>query len=133
MKNEIFHIIFHFFAPLIVINFYVIFFKSIEIENFLIILLGSFFPDIDHVIYFKYKKNIKDFLKFNIFSDRYRKELLIFHNIFFMFFLLILIFFSSLYSINLFLFFLSFFLHLLIDFLDDKFMIGTVSHWKKGR
>jgi len=131
MKDEIVHILFHFFIPFLLLLFYLYFYKEVKIENIIIIFLGSFFPDIDHIVYLKYKKSIKEFLKYNIFSDRYRKGILIFHNIYFMIFLIFITLFSSLYSLSLFLFFLSFFLHLLVDFLDDKFTIRTIEHWRK--
>jgi hypothetical protein len=132
MKNEIIHIIFHFSAPLIVTLFYILFFE-VDVKNIFLIFIGAFFPDIDHLVYLKYKKNLKEFIKFNIFSDRFRKEFLIFHNVFSMFFLMFLTAIFSFFSIKLFLFSLSFLLHLIIDFIDDKFTIGTISHWKLGR
>ncbi|MEM0480830.1 MAG: hypothetical protein QXQ14_01435 [Candidatus Aenigmatarchaeota archaeon] len=128
------HAILHFLVPIIVIFNYIIFFKEIKIENIIAILIGSFIPDIDHVAYYKFApKNFLKFLKFNITSDRIRRGFLIFHNLPFLAFWSILTPITALYSINLFLFFLSFLLHLILDYLDDKFVLGYTYHWRRGK
>ena len=124
------HVAFHF-----LIAFLVCFLGIVNSENLNVILagiIGSFFPDIDHFSYYK-KRKFKSFLEFliyNIKSERKRRGLLIFHNIFVYFPLMIILPLIYLYSSFLGYFFLGFILHITLDFVDDKFLIKTIKHWK---
>ncbi|MCD6483276.1 MAG: metal-dependent hydrolase [Candidatus Aenigmarchaeota archaeon] len=98
----------------------------------LTVFLGAFMPDIDHLIYLKIHrfKSFGEFIERNIKSDRLRRGFLVFHNIFFMSFLMSFI--PIVYLINPLTsyFFLGFLAHLILDFMDDKLLINTVEHWK---
>lgn len=127
------HLFLHLLVPVIVIlNYIILSYEKFELKVVIAIIIGSFLPDIDHIIYYKYVPlNLVEFIKFNIKSDRFRRGFLVFHNIPFLIFWAILTPLTAIYSLNVFLFFLSFLLHLLLDYLDDKFVLGYTYHWKK--
>ena len=128
------HAFLHFLVPFIVILNYILFFGKIGIKAVIAIIVGSFIPDIDHVVYYKYAPfGFFRFVKFNIQSDRIRRSFLIFHNLPFLFFWAVFTPITAIYSIDVFLFFLSFLLHLILDFLEDKIILGYTYHWKKGK
>jgi len=136
MEDWELHTILHVLVPTIIFILSFLYLPEISLlERILAILLGTIFPDLDHLIYLKYIrfKSAKDFLIFNIKSDRYRRGLLIFHNIPFIVFLAILIPIVMFFSTFLALFFLSAFAHLIFDFFEDRILIRTVSHWKFGK
>ena len=111
---------------------------SRNIDPLLLVLsafLGAFSPDIDHLkIFFDYKfKNFFHFFIYSLNTDRYRKSVLIFHNL--LFFLAVLIALPLFFAFNLYLgiYFLSFLSHLVLDFLYDFLAIKKIIHWKITR
>lgn len=131
MRSWLIHDSLHFIVILIVIIFSTAIGSSFDWKIVIAILIGGFFPDIDHLIYYKKRKysSFKAFFIENIKSTRERKGFLIFHNIFFliliMFFLPIVYVFSTILGY----FLLAFISHLVLDFLDDKFLIHSIKHW----
>ncbi|MEM0476772.1 MAG: hypothetical protein QW367_04070 [Candidatus Aenigmatarchaeota archaeon] len=104
-------------------------------ERFIAIFIGAFLPDIDHFIYLKYIKftSLKEFLIFNIKSDRERRGFLIFHNVYFIIILLILVPIIMFFNLFLSLLFLAFLIHLIFDFFEDRIILNTSIHWRKIR
>jgi hypothetical protein len=101
----------------------------------LISLFGGFLPDIDHInIWLEYKfKNFRSFLKFVTKARRFRYSFLIFHNLGTVIVVLLLITIINIISLFGTLFLLAFLAHLLLDFFNDKFSIGRVTHWRYRR
>lgn len=101
---------------------------------FLFSFLGSFFPDIDHLLLYKKRRfgNFKMFLKWIIKSERYRIGFELFHNA--PTILVLLISLPYLYVKNklALIFFLAFLFHLLIDLSLDKIVVGKVKWWRFG-
>lgn len=101
---------------------------------FFLSLLGSFIPDIDHLLLYKKERfsNFRAFIKWIIQSDRYRKGFELFHNA-----PTILVIFLSLPYIYVknkaaFLFFIAFLFHLLTDLILDKVIVGKTKWWRFG-
>lgn len=99
---------------------------------FFVALIGSYFPDIDHLnMYGKIShKGFFDFVKVVMRAERYRKTFLIFHNHLTMLIVAAAIPVTALINFFLALFILSFLLHLILDYLADILLIKTHSHWK---
>ena len=136
MEDWKLHAILHIVIPIIIFVLSFLYIQELSLlERFLAVFLGALIPDIDHLIYLKYIKfrSFREFLLFNIKSDRYRRGFLLFHNIPFMTILSIsipIVMFFDLFSA---LFLLSFFIHLIYDFFEDRILIRTTSHWKFGK
>lgn len=136
MEDWKLHTILHIVIPIIIFVLSFLYIQELSlIERFFAVILGALIPDIDHFIYLKYIKfkKIREFLLFNIKSDRYRRGFLLFHNVFFMVFLSILIPIVMFFDLFFALFLLSFFVHLIFDFFEDRILIRTTSHWKFGK
>ncbi|MEM5882151.1 MAG: hypothetical protein QXS69_01650, partial [Candidatus Aenigmatarchaeota archaeon] len=130
------HSILHFLIPVILIVLSLIYVEDISIiERIVVIFAGAFIPDIDHFIYLKYIRftSIKDFLRFNIKSDRYRRGFLLFHNIPTIAILLITVPLLMFYNTLISLFLLAFLIHLIFDFFEDRIIIRVSKHWKFGK
>lgn len=96
---------------------------------------GAFSPDIDHLkIFFDYKfKSFAHFFVYSLNTDRYRKSILIFHNLPFLIILLIVLPLFFVFNIYLGIYFLSFLSHLILDFAYDFLSIKKTMHWKITR
>ncbi|MEM5829946.1 MAG: hypothetical protein QXL82_00310 [Candidatus Aenigmatarchaeota archaeon] len=130
------HAILHIIIPIIVFSLSFIYIQELSLlERFIAIFLGSLIPDIDHLIYLKYIRfrNFKEFLLFNIKSDRYRRGFLLFHNFIFISILAVSIPIIMFFSIFWALFFLAFLIHLIFDFFEDRILIRATSYWKFGK
>jgi hypothetical protein len=95
-------------------------------------IFGGYIPDIDHInIWFEYKfKSFRSFLRFLSRAPRFRMSFLLFHNVAFMLFVMILIpIFLRIFPIGA-VFLTAFLGHITLDFLDDKVTIGRVTHWR---
>jgi len=136
MEDWKLHIILHIVIPIIIFILSFLYIKELSLlERFFAVFLGAFIPDIDHLIYLKYIRfrSFKEFILFNIKSDRYRRGFLLFHNIPFMAILSISIPIVMFFDLFFALFLLSFFIHLIFDFFEDRILIRTTSHWKFGK
>ncbi len=96
------------------------------------IIIGSYLPDIDHYNIWKKVKfeSRKNFLKYLLTSDRYRKAFLVFHNFLTLLILVVALPIVNIYNIYVGIFLLSFIAHLILDFLTDKLLIKQHGHWK---
>lgn len=95
-------------------------------------VLGATLPDLDHFSMWRLKKH-KDligFVKFCIQADRYRKAFLPFHNYAAMLIVAISAAIFSSIDTYVFVFFVSFLMHLLFDYIADLYMIKQHTHWK---
>lgn len=94
--------------------------------------LGAVLPDLDHFSMWRLKrhKNIVDFVRFCIQADRYRKAFLPFHNYAAMLIVTITAAIFSNIDTYVFVFFVSFLVHLLFDYIADLYMIKQHAHWK---
>lgn len=134
MESWKLHIVLHFLIPLVLIFLSFLYIEELSlIERILAIILGAFLPDIDHFIYLKYIKfpSFKEFLIFNLKSDRERRGFLIFHNIYFISFLAIIVPIIMFLNIFLSLILLAFLIHLIFDFFEDRIILHTSVHWKR--
>jgi hypothetical protein len=99
---------------------------------YLVTLAGALSPDLDHLImWIEYKfKNFWQFIVFNFTASRYRKSLLIFHNVIALFLSILLL--PIFFKVNLYvgIYLLAFFSHIFLDFLYDLISVGRISHWK---
>jgi hypothetical protein len=102
---------------------------------YLVILAGALSPDLDHLkVFQEYKfKSFWHFFIYSIESDRYRKTLLIFHNVPAILILSLLLPICFWLNIWLGIFFLSFFSHLILDLLYDFYSFKKFTHWKIRR
>lgn len=96
--------------------------------------LGSFFPDIDHLLLYKKERfgNFKNFLRWIIRSERYRVGFELFHNSPTIFLLLLALPYTYYKNPLVFTFSLAFLLHLLIDLTLDKIIVGKIKWWRFG-
>ena len=109
--------------------------QSIEIMTMFVIALGAIIvPDMDHLaMWNKFKHNgIRDFIRRCLQNDRTRKATLVVHNYISLFVILpsiivITYYYSNLYG---FIFFTTFFSHILLDYLTDVLTLKRGSHWK---
>lgn len=97
-------------------------------------LFGSFFPDIDHIFLYNKKKfgSFKIFLRWIMKSERYRIGFELFHNAPVMLIILISLPYTYFKSKASFIFFLAFLLHLLVDLVLDKIIVGKIKWWRFG-
>jgi len=110
-----------------------ILFPAYEITNLIILVfVGTFFPDLDHLLLYKQLKfrKFKEFLNWIIHSNRYRVGIELFHNFPVLIFTLVSLPFIYLKSLTMFIFFLAFALHLLTDASIDKLVLRSLSHWR---
>ncbi|MEM5820403.1 MAG: hypothetical protein QW678_02025 [Candidatus Aenigmatarchaeota archaeon] len=136
MESWKLHTVLHFIIPTILFILSFLYIQELSlIERIVAIFIGAFLPDIDHFIYLKYIKftSLKEFLIFNIKSDRERRGFLIFHNIYFITILLILVPIIMFLNLFLSLLFLAFLIHLIFDFFEDRILLHTSIHWRKIR
>ncbi|MEM4773157.1 MAG: hypothetical protein QXO40_01385 [Candidatus Aenigmatarchaeota archaeon] len=136
MESWKLHTVLHFIIPTILFILSFLYIQELSlIERIVAIFIGAFLPDIDHFIYLKYIKftSLKEFLIFNIRSDRERRGFLIFHNIYFITILLILVPIIMFLNLFLSLLFLAFLIHLIFDFFEDRILLHTSIHWRKIR
>lgn len=96
------------------------------------VFAGSFLPDIDHFSMYDKKiyKNVKEFLKFCLKADRFRRGFLIFHNDLALLFLAVSMFISRFINFYFMLFLFAFFFHLIYDYLSDLILIKTYKQWR---
>jgi hypothetical protein len=132
-KGVILHNFSHFLLPFLI--FFLIVYITPEINSvaaFVVIWAGSLLPDLDHINIWRktYYKNFKEFLRYCLSSNRYRKSFLMLHNILTILILIIAIPIVSFLNIFLGIFLLATFSHLILDFLTDKLLIKTHGHWK---
>jgi len=136
MEDWKLHAILHIVIPIIIFVLSFLYIQELSLlGRFFAVFLGALIPDIDHFIYLRYIKfrSFREFLLFNIKSDRYRRGFLLFHNIPFMTILSISIPIVMFFDLFFALFLLSFFIHLVFDFFEDRILIRTTSHWKFGK
>lgn len=132
-RGVIIHDFSHFALPFLI--FFLISSITPEINliaTFIVIWIGSLIPDIDHINIWRktYYRNFKDFLRYCLSSDRYRRTFLMFHNILTILIMIIAIPILSFLNIFIGIFLLAVFSHLVLDFLTDSFLIKTHGHWK---
>lgn len=132
-RGVVLHDFSHFILPFLI--FFVIVRSTPEINPiaaFIVIYVGSLIPDIDHINIWRktYYRNFKEFLRYCLSSNRYRRSFLMFHNILTILILIIAMPIVSILNIFLGIFLLAIFSHLVLDFLTDKFLIKTHGHWK---
>jgi hypothetical protein len=111
------------------------FFSNLKKETLILTtFLGSFLPDLDHLLLYKRTKfyNFKAFLRWIIHSSRYRIAFELFHNLPSIVAILFLL--PFLYAKNklVFIFFLAFLLHLISDFIIDKIVLKNTRFWRFG-
>lgn len=101
---------------------------------FLFSFLGTFFPDIDHILLYKKKNfgNFKNFIKWIIRSDRYRVGFELFHNAPTILIIMISLPYAYYKNPITFVFFLSFLVHLITDLVLDKIIVGKIKWWRFG-
>jgi len=116
----------------IVFSFVFPFYKKEAVVFF--VFLGSFLPDADHLLLYKRRRfyNFKAFLRWILHSSRYRIGFELFHN--FPSIVTILILLPFIYSKNkiMFMFFVAFLFHLIIDLIIDKIVLKNVRFWRFG-
>lgn len=132
-KGILLHNFAHFLLPFLI--FHIFTRITPEINRFLafiVIWAGSLLPDIDHINIWRktYYKDFKEFLKYCLSSDRYRKTFLMFHNILTIIVLIIVMIMTSVLNIFISIFFLAIISHLILDLLTDKLLIKIHGHWK---
>jgi len=100
----------------------------------LTIFLGSFFPDIDHLLLYKRSRfyNFKAFLRWIIHSSRYRIGFELFHNFPSIITILLLLPFVYIRNKLMFMFFVAFLFHLLVDLTIDKIVLKNIRFWRFG-
>lgn len=108
-------------------------FPYLDLGNlFLLAFLGSILPDVDHFSMWRKVKHtgLFNFMKFCVQADRYRKAFLPCHNYGAM--AIVAVASVLLFEVNVYasVFFISFFFHLMSDFLADVYLIKKHSHWK---
>ena len=98
------------------------------------IFLGSFLPDIDHLLLYKRHKfySFKAFLRWILHSSRYRIGFELFHNFPSIITILILLPFIYLRNKIIFAFFVAFLFHLVIDLIIDKIVLRNTRFWRFG-
>jgi hypothetical protein len=112
-----------------------LFFSNFKKETIIItVFLGSFFPDVDHLLLYKIRKftNFKSFLKWIVNSNRYRIAFELFHNYPSMITILILLPFVYIKNKLMFMFFVAFLFHLFVDLIIDKIVLKNVRFWRFG-
>jgi hypothetical protein len=94
--------------------------------------LGATLPDLDHFnMYGKVKhKGLWNFVKYCIKADRYRKAFLPLHNYASMLVVAVASVVFSLIDTYIFIFFTSFLVHLIFDYMADIYMIKQHTHWR---
>ncbi len=104
--------------------------KIIVISTF----LGSFFPDVDHLLLYRKKKfySFKAFLMWIMHSSRYRIAFELFHNL--PAIITIIVMLPFIYTKNkiIFMFFVAFLFHLLVDLLIDRIVLKNIKFWRFG-
>jgi hypothetical protein len=126
----------HMLVPFIIIYIGEFYFPQIDFKKLLFVsVIGSFFPDIDHL---NMKKNYKHlsfwkFIKEVMKAERYRRAFLFFHNYLTMLITGVISVIFVLINVYITLFLLAFLTHLFLDYLADLMIIKTHSHWKFRR
>jgi len=100
----------------------------------LFVFLGSFLPDIDHLLLYKRHRfySFKAFLRWILHSSRYRIGFELFHNFPSIVTIMILLPFIYLRNKIMFVFFVAFLFHLIIDLIIDKIVLRSVRFWRFG-
>ncbi len=130
-KGVIFHNICHVILPLLILLVFIRITPEINIlKFFIVILIGSFFPDIDHIVLWRKYESFGEFLRYCLSSDRYRKSSLVFHNILTILIVIVCVAMFSMINILMGTFFLAMLAHLVLDFLTDWTLIKSHGHWK---
>lgn len=133
MQLKIFlHNFSHVLLPLLLLSI-VLVNKEIDLlKAYCAILIGAFFPDLDHLkIFLDYRfKSFWHFFLYSLKTNRYRKSFLLFHNFPAILILSILLPFSFALNFYLGIYFLAFFSHLSLDLFYDLFSLQKFSHWK---
>jgi len=110
-------------------------FPSFEKNTIIItVFLGSFLPDLDHLLLYKKRRfyNFKAFLKWILHSSRYRVGFELFHNFPSIITLLILLPFVCIKNKLMFMFFVAFLFHLLVDLMIDRIVLRSFRFWRFG-
>jgi hypothetical protein len=111
------------------------FFSNLKKETLILTtFLGSFLPDLDHLLLYKRSKfyNFKAFLRWIVHSSRYRIAFELFHNLPSIATILFLLPFLFVKNKLVFIFFLAFLLHLISDFIIDKIVLKNTRFWRFG-
>jgi len=100
----------------------------------LTVFLGSFFPDIDHLLLYRKSRfyNFKAFLRWIVHSSRYRVGFELFHNFPVIATLLILLPFVYFRNKLVFIFLLAFLFHLIVDLMIDRIVLKNIRFWRFG-
>ncbi len=137
MKLGIFlHNLSHFLLPFLLFLMFSSISEELNKEILaILVFVGAFLPDIDHFkIFADYRfRNLSHFISYCLTTDRYRKTLLLFHNIPVILALTFSLPFFFLFNIYDGIFILSFLSHLILDLSFDLYSIGKISHWKIRR
>ena len=98
------------------------------------VFLGSFFPDIDHLLLYRKSRfySFKAFLRWIVHSSRYRIGFELFHNFPVIVTLLILLPFVYFRNKLMFIFFVAFLFHLIVDLMIDRIVLKNIRFWRFG-
>jgi len=96
--------------------------------------LGTFLPDIDHILLYRRSRfyNFKAFLRWIVYSSRYRMGFELFHNFPSVVTILLLLPFTYLRNKLMFMFFVAFLFHLLVDLTIDRIVLKNIRFWRFG-
>jgi len=110
-------------------------FPSFEKNTIIItVFLGSFLPDLDHLLLYKKRRfySFKAFLKWILHSSRYRIAFELFHNFPSIITIIILLPFIYIKNKLIFIFFVAFLFHLVLDLIIDKIVLRNIRFWRFG-
>jgi uncharacterized membrane protein YjjP (DUF1212 family) len=98
------------------------------------VFLGSFLPDLDHLLLYKKRRfySFRAFLKWILHSSRYRIAFELFHNFPSIITILILLPFIYIKNKLMFMFFVAFLFHLLVDLMIDRIVLRSFRFWRFG-
>jgi hypothetical protein len=132
-KGVVLHNFSHFLLPFLIFLVIIRITPKInQILVFIVVWAGSLLPDLDHINIWRktYYRNLKEFLRYCLSSDRYRRSFLVFHNVLAILILLTAIPIASILNIFIGIFLLAILSHLVLDFFTDGLLIKTHGHWK---
>jgi hypothetical protein len=137
MRFKIFlHNLSHVVLPLLILHSIIMADPHLDITlSYFAVFIGAFLPDIDHLkIWLDYRfKSFWHFFVYSVITDRYRKTVLIFHNIPAVLIIAVIIPLGFIFNLYFGIFVLSFFSHLVLDLLFDWYATKKMSHWKIRR
>jgi len=108
-----------------------------EIDEKIIVIftfIASFLPDIDHLLLYKRGKfyNFRAFLRWVMHSSRYRIAFELFHNLPAIITIMVLLPFIYVRNKLIFMFFVAFLFHLLVDLVIDRIVLRNIRFWRFG-